>query len=781
MQLFTTTTDQSHSEFENENKNTNNSKETNGILNQTVGVITQTINDDNDMNTLRHVIDEALGPDTPVTLITCDINHRASCNSEKNMVTAPTGTTRMYSMDSINTAKIGSISNDSKYCDLNTVQLDSTGQHPRIKNTCCRISITILIVTFLLGFALVTSILILLNLNNSIDYCNNYIENNIDLNDLNEKNIRQNESVTVLDKIELIDWKEGCRVKVYKLFADYPCNCRFYHTSGESSKTVQLIRNISKINSNYVYFNQNNTGLPSRYSYSDYNFGRYTNILTRWTMLERVLWHAPIDIYIIDNSIFNAKSLQIFYCGNEGEVTFHIDPRFLYNSSNWQSWKKLVLFNTVKTYYYELPLLNYSADSGSVLQLQSPREIFVEKITKHTNELVYWKQAGDDDLNNFDIFCSLSDSVKFLHESSANLLVGISEIGECIQEFEELIFFGVEYASAQHVSGALFNLPKINTVQFFFTNLTLKALHSSFDGYNSETLKHVYFQNSALCIDYWAIKEGSYVSGNIDIDINDPVIKFIDKFDACKSKCDLVFYEVLCRPSINGNGACDNACNFEECNWDSGDCHQTCNFGFNSSICDPLTDWNNGICDSNCSSAKCNWDGYDCPGYNQTVPTYCGLRSNPDPNDPNFIEYDYDYHSNNFNMTQLEYDLNYYSNYQLCNVTSMLGNDICDKNCLNANITECNDYEAQHDCQCSENSLCFVAHNVFEVIDTSDDELVDQKEMCAFWDSFVLLLPNNFPITNCSNMTGNHVIDLNMDEYLTFGEFGAFVSLFKQV
>lgn len=95
----------------------------------------------------------------------------------------------------------------------------------------------------------------------------------------------------------------------------------------------------------------------------------------------------------------------------------------------------------------------------------------------------------------------------------------------------------------------------------------------------------------------------------------------------------------------------------------------------------------------------------------------------------------------------------------------MLGDGWCDLNCLNSNITICNDYEYENDCSsCSDgNNGCQTPLYFFQLI-AGDDNLVNEEEICANPTTIIVinsLLDEEMQIENCHNVTNNELFDVN--------------------
>ena len=148
------------------------------------------------------------------------------------------------------------------------------------------------------------SVSVLINLEQSANYCNNYDINDEDYN----------------DRPELILYEDTCITKVYKLFDDYPCNCRFFmiRQFEENTTNTKICNQFATYldgkynndevsnNNNYSYsdhcswnqtININTTSAGTDFEASQRQIGTLiTNILSKWTMME----HIWIDLDGID-------------------------------------------------------------------------------------------------------------------------------------------------------------------------------------------------------------------------------------------------------------------------------------------------------------------------------------------------------------------------------------------------------------------------------------------------------------------------------------------------
>ena len=385
---------------------------------------------------------------------------------------------------------------------------------------------------------------------------------------------------------------------------------------------------------------------------------------------------------------------------------------------------------------------------------------FVSKIGQNFQKLLYLS-LHNSRLNSFDDVCELAPSLVFFDISATN----IHNISNCIGDFKQLKYFVADHSPIEFISDKIFNLPKIETIELYGGNINFQTINENFNGYNQDSIKTVYFQLNDFCEDYWIVKnnETNTVSNSNDTwsydSINWELMQFIDTFGACTDSCTSATFEFVCQSSKNGNGLCDDACNIEQCNWDNGDCHQTCDY----TKCDAFTDWQNGICNPDCNSTLCNWDGNDCIDNNEISIDSCGTSFNNNNNSiVNITMYNYMYNSSHSYQ---------YSTY--CNATSMLGNGWCDKSCLNTSVIECNNYEKINDCQCDNDDYCNVIWFIFGLVDADRNELLNSTDLCsnpAYVPAINTYLSDNHQVTDCDNITGNPLYDANLDNYISFGE-----------
>ena len=126
--------------------------------------------------------------------------------------------------------------------------------------------------------------------------------------------------------------------------------------------------------------------------------------------------------------------------------------------------------------------------------------------------------------------------------------------------------------------------------------------------YNTDTV--YYLQKTGLCDEFQRFPHilPSYL------------YQFLNDTDACREDCtyDAIhgWDNLVCTPTDFQNGICDDGCNLPQCNYDGGDCIQTCDFD----ICD-IHSLGNGICDTGCNNTACNYDNGDCMDISNNIDT----------------------------------------------------------------------------------------------------------------------------------------------------------------
>ena len=253
------------------------------------------------------------------------------------------------------------------------------------------------------GFSVSISVAVLIGISNANEYCTNYNYNKYNSNN-----------------IELLLYNNGCHWKVYNIFSDYPCNCRF----------LRIDDNLEILNYNSTFCNQielNN--IDTKYL--------LTNMFSKWNMLERIWFEIDNDdsICVFDNddlylyvddkhSVLNTEYLQVMKIADV-KISFNTyiddinEATLMYNN-----WKDIVFLET----------------SGIEFINISQTHIW-NSIVNNTNNLQYFTflasfSAGF--LNEFPLsICKLSNTLQYFKVSGTLF----SSINDCIENFNNLEYF----------------------------------------------------------------------------------------------------------------------------------------------------------------------------------------------------------------------------------------------------------------------------------------------------------------------------------------------------
>lgn len=545
---------------------------------------------------------------------------------------------------------------------------------------------------------------------------------------------------------ELYLYNQGCITKVYTLFSDYPCNCRFFQIEEDES-----VDNTSDICQIHNTFGENVTNRM------------INNVFEKWTMMQR-LWilvndkNGCLDKYTLylQESLFSMTDLRVLYLE---QAKFAIP---MYNGTDhttqlsfMKNWDKLVFFELVEPDITDLT--------------ESEMDKFLHNIGQYWRDLVYLRL---DKMINVDTFpsswCNLHSSLKYFEVTFHRIdkfEFGIDECGDD-SSFNELEYFYSTYVvSFTSVSNDLFQLPNIKIVDMFatfsFKSYDLYDMIKS--GYNDETLETVYLQQSEFCreenitrmiesVDYFVDTITSKASerGVSNIEISNQsynyFVSFMNKYSPCDApeiaNCMSTSESFLCGYDEIGDGICDEEC-FATCSFDFGDCSQTCNF----TSCN-ISTWGDGICDSACNSSLCNWDGLDC-----------------------------NYGSNSIvNLIDLECNRTLYP----CN-TSWIDDGACDDYCR-----QCSTYEIDYDCQSCDEENSYVCQTIyhnffisflnFVGIDASEREYLTQHDMCNTTGGQTIVTSvkssggSDYGVESCRDFAFNSMIDVNLNGLIGFWE-----------
>eukprot|EP01083_Nonionella_stella_P077549 211819_1 len=300
-----------------------------------------------------------------------------------------------------------------------------------------------------------------------------------------------------------------------------------------------------------------------------------------------------------------------------------------------------------------------------------------------------------------DSICHLKE-LKYL-DIETNL---ISRIPECIADLKELYAINLRgLPNVEYITPDLFRLPHIVSIIAYYGSFNTSSIPA--DGDWSASLETVFLQQTPLC-------------NQVD-QMTSLQMEFMDAFDPCYKPCgESEGMHGWCATYDWGNGNCESEC----CNYDGGDCHQTC-------PCERSL-WFNDQCDLECNNTLCAFDFGDClpqQALNGTGECVYGSGCLDDWQDDGW----------------------------------------CDGNCAVLRDEDCADvYDCTAEHQCDSSSECSIAyiyliHNGARVNDPK--ELIDINETCMLWDFVRLLDPT---IGDCKEEFPR--ADLNHDGYVSFWE-----------
>ena len=579
-----------------------------------------------------------------------------------------------------------------------------------------------------------TSCAVLVDIVISIDYCSSFKLSSDD-NATVSSNYNETE---YLKYPELYLYEESCITKVYTLFSDYPCNCRFFQITDSTLNTQSDICKIKK------YYGQDTIDTA------------INNVFKKWTMMER-LW-IDIDLHdgcieqeytlYLNSEFFSMTNLQILHLAypklsvsiSETNETLHVNEDMNY----MENWSKLIFLQLVEA---DMSLLSETNDLDT----------FLSNIGVYWQDLIYLNLGNMAFVNQFyPSWCNLASKLTYF-EINLHL---IKEMNDCIVEFDKLKYFYSRYGfHVLSLPDGLSRLPNIEVVSVFFNvGLNEHHLYSFARGYNKNTLKSVYFQGTIVCddlgfLDYSNLNSSKLLSQNhyfetmtqysVTQQDYQEFVDFMIEFDPCNSGCMSQAEKLVCDISDVGNGVCNQGC-FTSCNLDEGDCSQTCDF---NNICN-ISTWGNDICDENCNTTQCIWDGYDCAS---------------------FLNQEY--------TLDMDCNLTQYS----CN-TSWINDGICDEYCK-----QCSSVEIESDCtSCTlDNSfLCLEIHDWWSLllntigVDTTQYEYATQSDLCnstdggAFVNALIFYSSDlELGIYSCLDFAYNPKIDVNLNGVVGFWEF----------
>ena len=407
---------------------------------------------------------------------------------------------------------------------------------------------------------------------------------------------------------ELLIYKQNCVTKVYKLFSDYPCDCRFFQiTNEQTSHENTTMCEISR----------------------EHSLGSMiTNVFSKWRMLERIDIRTSVEsaclsrysLNVTDSSFFNSRNLQALVLQ---QATFNWNVEFEFEFGDATSW------NDSESDWDGI-ILNYTSEfinnnlkhwenviffsSENIAMANEYWDIFFNAFGERLSDLIYFEYHTLVGISQWpDSWCNMHKSLRYFELS----LHSLSNVDECIGNFDELEYFKLwAGATATIPLDLIFNLPKIKMIalnaeeltwqtliEYFYTN---SSSSSQFVGYNEDFLDEVYFQGNEACDTYNGFFDGNDTWYFLNQSTQYPqLFDLIEKFDACTAVCISGVYELVCPSFRNGNGVCNSECDNYVCDWDNNDCNQLCN----TTSCDLLL---NGDCNIACNSTECRWDLGDC-------------------------------------------------------------------------------------------------------------------------------------------------------------------------
>eukprot|EP01083_Nonionella_stella_P003041 8659_1 len=282
----------------------------------------------------------------------------------------------------------------------------------------------------------------------------------------------------------------------------------------------------------------------------------------------------------------------------------------------------------------------------------------------------------------------------------------ISRVPDCIADLTDL--YGVNLRglpNLNYITPRLFELPNIVSIIGYYGGFNASSIPAEW----ATSLTTVFFQETPLCD---------------EVDTMTPLqLAFMDQFDPCYKPCgDAQGLHAWCATYDWGDGICQPEC----CNYDGGDCHQTC-------PCDRSL-WFNDRCDLECNNTLCAYDFGDCVPQMQMNDT-----------------------------GECVYGSGCYDDW--------MEDGWCDSACDVLVDDECGDlYDCDSTHQCDSSSECstaylYLIHNTARLHDPK--ELIDMNETCAMW-SFILLIDPTLASGSCTETFG--VTDLNQDGYISFWE-----------
>eukprot|EP01083_Nonionella_stella_P021709 60146_1 len=507
------------------------------------------------------------------------------------------------------------------------------------------------------------------------------------------------------DNSELF-WWDKCSYKVYPFDLSgrsNVCQCRIFYLSFDHKHNV--------IQHEYIDWNANQL---NQYFGID-AVSTLMNVVRRFYMLEK------LGIYGVD-SVYNT---------NKDDKP---QPRFNFTKDMFRATKlKVFAWDRLRIGYIDNAMSNWQ--ELVYFELRRSEATLPSSFDQLTNVELF--NFGQD----IHFFSDFPEQICACHKLKSirmdvNKLVAIPHCIAKLHALETIIF---SYTFIRNIPIELFSMRSLKELIFENVNITIGSLMkynniTSFTEFDERFMwdshKKYQFQSSAFCVEF--------NDNQNDLDSLYPAafIEFIKETGSCETPCSTKIASIACPSFEFQDGICHNECNNRACQYDGGDCIQTCDFD----ECDYRV-LGNGICDIGCNNSDCNHDHYDC------------------------IEVD----SSICNKT--------YGTEHLCE-TEWLGDGFCDSECSNSKTNLCqND---GNDCgghSCDPGTQCEQAYFFFTYLSNylSNDRMVEEKELCSLWvhtQSFAPAVAVYY--VNCTNAMKR--MDLNENSYISFHEFIAGLS-----
>ena len=425
---------------------------------------------------------------------------------------------------------------------------------------CAFITIGILIALLFIGFI-------------ENDYKNKcFYDINSNLNNSNSNNSNSNEWFKLHKELKYFD--VHCQYQVVNMFNNYPCNCRYYarySTRNESDKVTDEFS-------------------PEMVELVFLHYDDLQNIYLQGDSPEI----SDIEFHFTKEMLNSMKYLQIW-------IMDGIGINNIWSSQGMKKLQNLEIFSWRGIGGYMG--LNTTIPFKSFSKLEKLKAMVLTDCYHVLNQ-----EIPDD-------MCNLKE-IKYLEIEYLRFVEYIPY--DCIatnwKELRYLVVAGI--LQTTYMPPQIWNLPNLETVLIAGNAFSIAEKSFDFDTFDgfSESLRSVWLPNGVeictngtIVIDNVEYKGFNYLgygrnSTLISDDDNTELLKFIAKFDPCRSPCAIVSFD--CYAIEWQNGVCLDECNIEECNYDGGDCNQLCDCEYDL--------WFNNQCDDECNTTQCNWDFYQC-------------------------------------------------------------------------------------------------------------------------------------------------------------------------